>query len=112
MFVFDMNQRFLYFFNILFISCGKFGQPYLGKATAAARAALASLQVHAGSFPVLVIHETVTWITASLTNIRDHSYTCVRIHTRVWAHRQQVSTTFLTQKNVTFSCAPDGVALI
>ena len=54
--------------------------------------------MHAGSFCVSVIHGTMTWTTGSLTCVRDHSFACVYTH-RGWAHRQQVSTTFLTQKN-------------
>ena len=74
----------------------------LGKATAAARAACYPvLQVHAGSFPVSKIHWTLTvtmiWTTRSLTCVRDHwSYVCIH---GASAHRQRVSTTFLTQKN-------------
>ena len=40
-------------------------------------------KVHAGSFPVSVIHRTVTWTTGSLTSMRDHSFACVYIHTGV-----------------------------
>ena len=35
------------------------------------------LQVHAGSFDVSVIHQTVIWTVGSLTCIRDHSCACV-----------------------------------
>ena len=37
--------------------------------------------VHAGGFHVSVIHRSLTWITGSLTCVRDHSYACVYIHT-------------------------------
>ena len=55
--------------------------------------------VHAGSLRVFVIHQTLTWTTGSLSCILNmiilvHAYT----HGG-WAHRQRVSTTFLTQKN-------------
>ena len=32
---------------------------------------------HAGSFPVSVIHQTLTWTTGSLSCIHDHSCACV-----------------------------------
>ena len=65
------------------------------------------LQVYAGSFRASVIHRIhLTWTTGSLTCIRSHSYPCAYNYTHGgWAHRQLVSTTFLTH----FSCALDGV---
>ena len=72
---------FSFFFLIPF---GKFGPSYLGKATAAARAALPSPTcVRAGSCSVSLIHRMLTWTTGSLTCVRDHSYECVYIHTGV-----------------------------
>ena len=62
-------------------------------------------KVHAGSFCVST--KTLTWTTGSLMCVCDHSYACV--YTQGWAHRQRVSTTFLTRKNTKMSCAPDGV---
>ena len=41
------------------------------------------LQVHAGSFRVVVIHPTLTWTTGGLTCVRDQSYVCACIHTGV-----------------------------
>ena len=55
----------------------KFGPPYLGNVTAAARAALPSPTSACVSFHVSVIHWTLTWTTESLTYVRDNSYTCV-----------------------------------
>ena len=52
-------------------------------------------QVHAGSFRFSIIHWIVTWTTGLLTCIRDHSYAYMYTHVG-WAHRQWVSTTFLT----------------
>ena len=44
----------------------------------------------------------------NVCSLRDHSYACVC--TRGLAHRQRVSTTFLTRKNsIRYSCAPDGI---
>ena len=64
--------------------------------------------VHAGSFPVSVIHQTLTWTTGSLTCVHDHSYACV--------YTQGLGTPTLSQYNIFdseklthFSCAPDGV---
>ena len=56
------------------------------------------LGVHAGSFCVSVIHQTLTWTTGSLTWICDRSYACVYTHGG-GAHRQRVSTTFFTRTN-------------
>ena len=47
-------------------------------------------KVHAGSFCVSVIHQTLTWI----FNVRMWSLLCMHIHT--WVHRQWVRTTFFT----------------
>ena len=38
---------------------------------------LLSVKVHAGSFRVSVIHRSLTWSTAALTCVCDHSYACV-----------------------------------
>ena len=54
--------------------------------------------VHAGSFRVSVIHETLTWTTGSLSCVRDHSCACVYTRELGIAYRQRVSTTFLTRK--------------
>ena len=54
--------------------------------------------VHAASFHVSVIHQTLTWNTGSLLCVCDHSCACIYTH-RGWAHQQRVSRTFLTQKN-------------
>ena len=40
-------------------------------------------KVHAGSFPVSVIHQTLAWTTGSLTCIRDHSCECVYTEVRI-----------------------------
>ena len=42
---------------------------------------LINYKVHDGSFPVSVIHQTLTWTTGSLTCVPDHSYACM--HTGV-----------------------------
>ena len=43
-------------------------------------------------------------------NVRTRSFFCVRIHTGDGhAHRQRVSTIFLTRKNSDVSCAPNGI---
>ena len=51
-------------------------------------------KVHPGSFPVSVIHQTLTWTTGSLTCIR--SYACV--YTRGWG-TQTSQHNMLTRKN-------------
>ena len=67
--------------KIFFTHDGEFGSPYPGKATAATRQeqSYPVLQVHAGSFRVSVIHQTLTWTTGILTCVRDHSYACIYI---------------------------------
>ena len=62
------NELFSFSFNCInfIISVGKFGPPYLGMATSAARAALPN-PTSAGSFRVSVIHRTLTLTTGSLT---------------------------------------------
>ena len=82
---------FTFYFIRFIIPFGKFAPPYLGKATAAARAALPpNLQVHAGSFRVTVFHRTLTWTTGSLPCVLDHSYACV--YTRGVGHTVSEST--------------------
>ena len=44
-------------------------------------------KVHAGSFCVSVIHQTLIWTIGSFTCVRDNSYMCVWTH-RGWAHQQ------------------------
>ena len=56
-------------------------------------------KVHHRFFRVSIIHRTLTSTIGSLTCVSDHSYACVYT-LGGWAHRQRVSTTFLT---------PDGV---
>ena len=84
----------IWFFIHFIIPFGNFRLPHLGKTTAAARAALTRLQ-------------SACWVFSCFRNplnsdmdyIRTWSFLCVRVHTGGWAHRQRVSTTFLTQKN-------------
>ena len=55
-----------------------------------------------------VIHRTLTWTTWALACVRGHSRAL--IYQGVGAHRQRVSTTFLTRKNLpSFSCALDRI---
>ena len=67
--------------------------------------------VHAGSFHVSVIHQTLTWTTGSLTCVHDHYCVYVTMCThRGWAHRQCVRTTVLTRKNSQKNySAPNGI---
>ena len=53
------------------------------------------LQVHAGSFHVSIIHQTLTWTTGSW--VRDHFYVCV--YTQGLGTPTMSQTTFLTRKN-------------
>ena len=86
--------------------------PYLGKATAAARAAQPSqgLEGHAGSFRVSVIHQTLTWTTGYLACIHDHVCVHIYIYTGVGHTDSESTQHFLPGKTFTsFLCAPDGV---
>ena len=63
-------------------------------------------KVHAGSFLVSVIHQTLTWTTGSLMCVRDHSYVCV--YTQGLSNTDSES----AQHTLTiFSCAPFGLEL-
>ena len=92
------------------IPFGKFGPPYLGMATSAARAALPS-------------HTSTCWVFSFSCNspnpdmdyrifkVRKHYVIILmRVYTHGgWAYRQRVSTTFWFWKTPFFSCAPDRV---
>ena len=71
----DFCNFFILFYR-LYISFKKCGPPYLGKARLQQQQEqqYPVLQVHAWSFPVSVIHQTLTWITGSLTCVRDYFY--------------------------------------
>ena len=102
----EVMKRTHAFFCFLFFCCkhllipfGKFGPPYLGKAVAAARAALPmqSYNCMLDLFRVSVIHRTLTWTPGSLTCVRDHSLAC--IYTQGLGTSTAIITTFLTRKN-------------
>ena len=58
---------------------------------------LINYKVHAGSFHVSIIHQTLTWTTWSW---RTHMIMLTRVYThKGWAHWKRDSTTFLTKKN-------------
>ena len=80
--------------NTLSIPCKTFGWPYPGKATTTTRTELPSPTSACWVFSCLRNPPTLTC---------DHSYACIYIYTHgSWAHRQRVSTTFLTQKTHNF----------
>ena len=65
-------------------------------------------KVHAGSFCVSLIHQTLTWTTRSLTCVHDHS--CARVYT--WGLGTPTASQhniFDSEKFTTFSCDPDGI---
>ena len=76
---------FFIFCNTLYILFWKFEPPCLGKATAAARAALLSSPTSAcWVFSNFILHRTLTWPDYRLFNVRTCSFLCVpRIHTGV-----------------------------
>ena len=53
---------------------------------------LVNYKVHAGSFHVSIIHQTLTWTTGCLTCVRDHSY--------AWAYTQGLGTPTASQRNI------------
>ena len=64
--------------------------------------------VHAGSFRVSIIHQTLMGTTGALTCVRDHSYACVSY---TWG----LGTPTVSQHNIldseeltNFSCAPEA----
>ena len=68
------------------------------------------LQVHAGTFQVSVIHQTLTWTTGSLMCVHVIILACVYIHTGVGHTDNESAQHFLLGKTVAnFSCAPGGV---
>ena len=62
-------------------------------------------KVRAGSIRVFVIHQTLTWISRSLTSVCDHSYQYV--YTRGLTASQH--NIFDSEKSANVSCAPDGI---
>ena len=72
---------YCHFLNLIhfIIPFGKFGPPYPGRNTSAARVALRSYTSACWGvfFRVSVIHQTLTGTTGSLTCVRDNSYECV-----------------------------------
>ena len=66
------------------------------------------IKVHAGSFRVSIIHQTLTRTAGTLTCVRDHShsYACVRIHTGV-GHTDESAQHFWLGNTLTiFLCTP------
>ena len=59
-------------------------------------------KVHAGSFRISVIHQTLTW-TTRIFNVLLWSFLCVCIHMWVgWAHQRRVSATLWLKKDHKF----------
>ena len=101
-------NEMLYQLNPFIIPFGKFGSPYLGMATTAARAALPSPTSARWVFSWFRNPPTLTWTTGSLTSVRDHSYACVY----TWGLRTPTTSQHDicdSEKTLTnCSCAPDG----
>ena len=108
------------FFNILLsqwecFPMGNSGRFPQGKpaATEPRYPTLINHEVHAGSFFVSGIHQSLTWTTGSLMCVREHSCACVYIHTRI-RFRLGTSTAsqhnlFHSEKLTIFCCAPGGI---
>ena len=74
----DFCIFYTFYFIHFIIPFGKFGLPYLGMRLQQPQEQRYPVQqVHAGSFCVSVIHQTLTWTTGSFTCVCDHSYACV-----------------------------------
>ena len=97
------------FLNSISIPWGKFVPPYLGKATAAARAALPS---HTIACWVLSCFRNPpkSYMDYMIFNVRKWSFSCVRItiQTAVGHTNSESAQQFLTRKHSRFSCASDG----
>ena len=92
------------------IPFGKFGLPYLGKATAAARAALIPSPTNeCWVFSYSIIHQTLTWTTGSLTYVRDYSYACIYIYTQGLGTPTSQPIIFYSEKLPKNCCAPNWV---
>ena len=77
-FFFSLLFFLLFFYTLYYpFHFRKFGPPYSGKATAAARAVLPSPTSACWVFRVSVIHQTLTWTTGSLTCVDGLLYACV-----------------------------------
>ena len=98
---------FFYFYTLLSLS------ENLGRLTwviAAARPALPSPTMHAGSFHVSVIHQTD--IDYRILNVHTWSFICVRIHMGVGHTDNESVKHFWLGKTLTnFSCAPGGAGI-
>ena len=81
------------------ITFGKCGPPYLGKATAAVRAALPSPTSAWWIFLCFCNPLNSDGMNYRIFKLRMWSFLCVRIHTGIGQNRKRVRTTFLTQKN-------------
>ena len=70
------------------------------------------VQLHAGYFPVSIIHRTLTWTTGSLTCVHGLSYaynTWSFVYTRGFGTPTSQHNLFDAEKNISFSCAPDEI---
>ena len=78
----------VFFFTTLLIPCGKFGSPYLGKATAAARAAV---PISNNACSIFVFPKKR--IAAKAWDLlRAHRFNRMRLHTWVRGYRKRVCT--------------------
>ena len=69
---------FFYYYCVLFFAlCIHFINPFWVRLQQPQQQRYPVLQVHAGSFRVSIIHQTLTWTTWSLTCVRDQFYACV-----------------------------------
>ena len=66
------------------------------------------IKVHAGSFRVCIIHQTLTWTTGSLTCVRDHSYACIFTQVLGTPTASQHNIFDLEKLSQCVYCAPDA----
>ena len=98
------KQCFSYFKKYIhfIIPFGKFGPPYLGKVTVAARVAQPSPTCACWVF-LCFRNPPNSDMDYWIFTVRMGSFLCVPIHTGGWAHRQRVNTIgFLTRKKTHF----------
>ena len=84
------------------LGCFPQGKP---AATESRYPTLINYKVHAGSFRVSIIHQTLTWTTGSVMCVRDH-YAWVYTTVLVWlGYRTECLVSWMRMKNMSDLCA-------
>ena len=104
-----LQQFFIFLNTLLSLSFRKFGPPYLGKATVAARAVLASPTNACWVFSCF--HNPPNFDTDyRIFNVHTGSFLCMHIYTRgLGTQTASQHAIFYWEKLTSFSCAPDRI---